>query len=74
MWVFVLFSIFSIAGIQIATKPHPTGQSDMPKLDHLAARFREMIWRALLRIAALEAEAARSEARLDRVHEPPPAG
>jgi hypothetical protein len=63
-----------MADIQIPTQPHQSVHSDMPKLDHFAARFRDMIWRALLRIAALEAEAARTEARLDRVHEPPHAG
>jgi hypothetical protein len=43
----------------------------MPSPYHLAARIRDMIRRVLLRIAALEAEAARAEASPGSSREPP---
>ncbi len=46
----------------------------MPGLDHLAARLRDILRRALLKIAALEAEAARADADVGRVRQPPQAG
>jgi hypothetical protein len=42
----------------------------MPSPYHLATRLRDMIWRLLLRIAALEAEAARAEASPASPREP----